>query len=114
MINAVPAKTTNNKTDLVPDVVSSLNKKSIAEYTKQYGAALPVATVDLIESAFKQQILSEEELVAAKLQLQKRWSSIDRFSQSQQLCPLILADHEAWIPENIHCYENTEWLRVRY
>lgn len=113
MIYAVPTKKTGAQTDLIPDASSKLNRKTVQDFAKQYGSALPVATVDLLEAAAQQNALTNNDLAESKLNLQDRWGKMDRRTQRLQLCPLLLADHESWLPSNLNCHDNTDWLRVR-
>lgn len=85
----------------------------VKNYAKIYGNVLPVATVDLLEEAFKRQLLTIQEMTDMKIKLKERWLKLEKYNQRLQLCPLLLADHDQWLPPGLDCYNDTEWLRVR-
>lgn len=112
MISVNPSQHQTTKSNVLPlDKSKKLNKQELQNFAKSYGTVLPVAAVDLALAGYEQAILSEADLKNIRSNLQNTWNQMSGLEKVRRLCPLTLADHDAWIPKSLNCLEDTNWLR---
>lgn len=82
----------------------------INRYLSEYALDLPVAVVDLLKSGAEEGLIPASEISLIQSDLRMRWEMMSAKDQKLNLCPLILAGHEDFVPRGVDCQSSTQWL----
>lgn len=92
-------------------IVSHMDSsQAVLKFIHQYGQALPVPAVDVVRAAQDQGLLKGEDLAQVKVFLKTQWLSLSASQKRHELCPLLLADEQDWLPAPLNCESNLDWM----
>lgn len=94
----------------VPVTVHMTSTESVTKFINQYGASLPVPVVDVVNSALAQGLLKKDAVDKIKASLTSKWQAFSATQKRRLLCPLILAENENWLPNDIDCKSSIAWM----
>lgn len=90
-----------------------MNLSDITRFTSAYALDLPVAVVDILKSGMQEGLVPASEVPLIQKNLNRLWSKMTLENQKLNLCPLLLAGHSEWVPEDLDCQSDTQWLAGR-
>lgn len=93
-----------------PVTVHMSSTDSVMKFINQYGTNLPVPVVDVVKSAQEQGLLTKDAAARIKTLLIAKWQTFSASQKRRLLCPLVLAEEEDWIPADMNCDNNVDWM----
>jgi hypothetical protein len=110
-------KTTGLGRDLCEGRDSVLQKiksyQEVRQYILSYRASLPVAVVDVLQEADSRGIIQSAQAQELQTLMMDGFRQIPSSEKVTKLCPLILAQHNSFLPAGVDCYKETGWMRAR-
>lgn len=110
-------KTTGLGRDLCEGRDSVLQKiksyQEVRQYILAYRKSLPVAVVDVLQEADSRGIIQSAQTQELQTLMMDGFRQIPSSEKVTKLCPLILAQHNSFLPAGVDCYKETGWMRAR-
>ncbi len=87
--------------------------QEVRQYILAYRKSLPVAVVDVLQEAESRGIIQSAQTQELQTLMMDGFRQIPSSEKITKLCPLILAQHNSFLPAGVDCYKETGWMRAR-
>jgi hypothetical protein len=87
--------------------------QEVRQYILAYRKSLPVAVVDVLQEADSRGIIQSAQTQELQTLMMDGFRQIPSSEKVTKLCPLILAQHNSFLPAGVDCYKETGWMRAR-